>query len=352
MMSRRQGQRQTNGRLVVLKGQGGRAGVVWLVGAGPGDPDLLTIKALRLLKTADVVVHDRLTPGPILDLAGPDARLIDVGKRKSHHTLPQGDINQLLVALAREGLTVVRLKGGDPFLFGRGGEELQELRAAGVEAHVVPGVTAALAAAAGAGVALTHRGLAQAAVFVTGHAADGGEPDLDWASLAKSNQTVVVYMGLSTAAKIAGRLIDAGRQASTPVLVVENASLDGERRVLTTLGGLGAASHGLEGPALLIIGEVAALAQIEEARGEVLLPLRGREAQFAKSLANRIAASGARVGLSTVASEGGRMRGRTGLSVDALPPLPNLSATPHPSASPTPSPARGEGGVYSIGDRS
>jgi uroporphyrin-III C-methyltransferase len=262
-MSRREGQRQRNGRLVVLKGPGDRAGVVWLVGAGPGDPDLLTIKALRLLRAADVVVHDRLIPQPILDLAGPTARLIDVGKRKSHHTLPQDDINQLLIALAREGLNVVRLKGGDPFLFGRGGEELQTLRAAGVETHVVPGVTAALAAAAGAGVALTHRGLAQAAIFVTGHAAQGGEPDLDWAALAKTNQTVVVYMGLSTASGIAARLIHAGRAASTPVLVVENASLPDERRLLTTLGELGRASQGLEGPALLVIGEVAALADIQ-----------------------------------------------------------------------------------------
>ena len=261
-MSRHEGQRQRNGRLVVLKGQPSRDGVVWLVGAGPGDPDLLTVKALRLLQGADVVVHDRLTPQPILDLAGPKARLIDVGKRKSHHTLPQDDINQLLVALAREGLTVVRLKGGDPFLFGRGGEELQTLRAAGVEAHVVPGVTAALAAAASAGMALTHRGLAQAAVFVTGHAAQGGEPDLDWASLAKSNQTVVVYMGLSTAPAIAARLIGAGRATSTPALIVENASLTDERRLLTTLGGLGEASQGLDGPALLVIGEVAAMADV------------------------------------------------------------------------------------------
>jgi uroporphyrin-III C-methyltransferase len=222
----------------------------------------LTVKALRLLQSADVVVHDRLTPPPILDLAGPKARLIDVGKRKSNHTLPQDDINQLLVALAREGLTVVRLKGGDPFLFGRGGEELQVLRAAGVEAHVVPGVTAALAAAAGAGVALTHRGLAQAAVFVTGHAARGGEPDLDWAALANPNQTVVVYMGLSTAPAIAARLIGAGRAASTPALIVENASLADERRLLTTLGGLGEASQGLDGPALLVIGEVAAMADV------------------------------------------------------------------------------------------
>ena len=261
-MSRHAGPRVRNGRLVVLRGQTSHAGVVWLVGAGPGDPDLLTVKALRLLQGADVVVHDRLTPQPILDLAGPKARLIDVGKRKSHHTLPQDDINQLLVALAREGLTVVRLKGGDPFLFGRGGEELQTLRDAGVETHVVPGVTAALAAAAGAGVALTHRGLAQAATFVTGHAAKGAEPDLDWASLAKTNQTVVVYMGLSTASGIAARLIAAGRSASTPVLVVENASLTNERRLLTSLSQLGQDTQGLGGPALLVIGEVAAMADV------------------------------------------------------------------------------------------
>ncbi len=259
-MSRRVNPPRSAKRLVVLKGRQDRAGVVWLVGAGPGDPELLTLKALRLLQSAEVVVHDRLIPQAILDLAGPSARLIDVGKRKSHHTLPQDDINQLLVALAREGLSVVRLKGGDPFLFGRGGEELQELRAAGVEARVVPGVTAALAAAADAGAALTHRGLAQAAVFVTGHAASGGEPDLDWASLAKANQTVVVYMGLSTAPTIAARLIAAGRAISTPAMIVENASLADERRIITTLGALGAAADGLDGPALLIIGEVVALA--------------------------------------------------------------------------------------------
>ena len=243
-------------------------GVVHLVGAGPGDPDLLTIKALRLLQSADVVVHDRLTPEPILRLTRPDARLIDVGKRKSRHTLPQDDINALLVALAREGLTVVRLKGGDPFVFGRGGEELEALRAAGVQAHVVPGVTAALAAAAGAGAPLTHRGLAQAVTFVTGHAAmtpegEPGEPDLDWLVLSRPNHTVVVYMGLTTAALLGGQMIAAGRAASTPVLIVENASRADERRVLTTLGELQTATSGLDGPALLVIGEVAALADVE-----------------------------------------------------------------------------------------
>jgi uroporphyrin-III C-methyltransferase len=259
-MSRRADHRQHPNRLVVLKGRAAVPGVVWLVGAGPGDPELLTLKALRLLEAADVVVHDRLTPQPILDLARPGARMIDVGKRKSHHTLPQEGINALLVGLAREGLTVVRLKGGDPFLFGRGGEELEFCRAAGVEAHVVPGVTAALAASADVGAPLTHRGLAQAVTFVTGHAAAGAEPDLDWVSLARANHTVVVYMGLSTAPRIAERLIAAGRAASTPVVVVENASLPLERRVLTTLSKLVSAVRDLDGPALLVIGEVAALA--------------------------------------------------------------------------------------------
>jgi uroporphyrin-III C-methyltransferase len=252
--------RKRAGRLVVLGGPGGgRVGEVFLVGAGPGDPELLTVKALRLLQSADVVLHDRLTPRPILDLAGPNARLIDVGKRKSRHTLPQDDINTLLVALALEGLTVVRLKGGDPFLFGRGGEEMLACRAAGVPCHVVPGVSAGLAAGAASGAPLTHRGLAQAVTFVTGHAAAGGEPDLDWTSLARPNQTVVVYMGLTTASAIAANLIAAGRQASTPVAVVESASLETERRIVTTLSGLSDAVDGLDGPAILIIGEVASL---------------------------------------------------------------------------------------------
>jgi uroporphyrin-III C-methyltransferase len=272
--------RELGRRWVVLKGQPARAGVVWLVGAGPGDPDLLTIKALRLLQGADVVVHDRLTPQPILDLAGAGARLIDVGKRKSRHTLPQDGINQLLVGLAREGLKVVRLKGGDPFMFGRGGEELLALREAGVETHVVPGVTAALAAAADAGAPLTHRGLAQAVTFVTGHAASGAEPDLDWTALAKANHTVAIYMGLSTAPAIAARLIAAGRAPSTPVVVVESASLPEERRLVTTLAELGAAVATLDGPALLIVGEVASLAdtgavrQVEERDGDVSVGVR------------------------------------------------------------------------------
>ncbi|MFI4976625.1 MAG: uroporphyrinogen-III C-methyltransferase [Caulobacterales bacterium] len=249
------------GREASRSGAARAAGEVWLVGAGPGDPDLLTIKALKVLQRADVVVHDGLVSGAILALAPAKARRLSVAKRKSRHSYAQDEINRLLVAFARDGLTVVRLKGGDPFIFGRGGEELEACRAAGVACHVVPGVTAALAAGASAGAPLTHRGAAQAVTFVTGHAAQGREPDLDWAMLAKPNQTVVIYMGLTTAAGISGRLMDAGRAGSTPALIVENASLPNERRVVTTLAGLPSAAESLRGPALLIVGEAMALAQ-------------------------------------------------------------------------------------------
>ncbi|MFA7262995.1 MAG: uroporphyrinogen-III C-methyltransferase [Caulobacter sp.] len=248
-------------RLVALDGATRDAvpGKVWLVGAGPGDPELLTLKAARLIAAAGVIVHDGLVSAEILAMAAPGAHLIDVAKRKNRHTLPQDDINRLLVAFARQGLDVVRLKGGDPFIFGRGGEELEECRAAGIDCEVVPGVTAALAASAAAGAPLTHRGLAQAVTFVTGHAAHG-EPELDWDHLAKANQTVVIYMGLTTAGRIAGRLMDAGRAAATPALIVVNASRADEARHPTTLGQLAVTAEGLSGPALLIVGEAMALA--------------------------------------------------------------------------------------------
>jgi uroporphyrin-III C-methyltransferase len=257
-------------RLVVLgarsagRSDGHAPGAVWLVGAGPGDPDLLTIRALKVIEVADVIVHDGLVSEAILALAPARARRIDVAKRRSRHSYPQEEINRMLTAFALEGLTVVRLKGGDPFIFGRGGEEIEACRAAGVDCHVVPGVTAALAAGAGAGAPLTHRGAAQAVTFVTGHAKAGETPDLDWPALARANQTVVVYMGLATAAGIAARLIAAGRAPSTPALVVENASLESERRLVTTLDALGEAVAGLSGPAILIVGEAMALA-VEDA---------------------------------------------------------------------------------------
>jgi uroporphyrin-III C-methyltransferase len=258
-------------RLVAL---GGRTparsqGVVWLVGAGPGDPDLLTVKALRLLGQADVIVHDGLVPEEILSMASASARRIDVAKRKSRHTLPQEEINRLLVAFALEGLMVVRLKGGDPFVFGRGGEELQACRDAGVECHVVPGVTAALAACAGAGAPLTHRGLAQSATIVTGHGAADESPDLDWAALARPNHTVVIYMGRTQAATLSERLIAAGRDGATPALIVVDSSRPNEQRVKTTLADLAGAAEGLSGPALLIIGEAMALADVSAADAEI-----------------------------------------------------------------------------------
>jgi uroporphyrin-III C-methyltransferase len=246
-----------------------RPGAVWLVGAGPGDPELLTLKALKALQAADVVVHDGLVSDEILDLAPATARRISVAKRKSRHSYRQDEINRMLVAFAQEGLKVVRLKGGDPFMFGRGGEELEAVREAGLACHVIPGVTAALAAAASAGAPLTHRGSAQAVTFVTGHAArkdaaGAGEPDLDWEALARPNHTVVIYMGLSTAGPIAARLLAAGRAGDTPTLIVENASCADERRVTTTLDGLAAAAGALSGPALLIVGEAMALARSGE----------------------------------------------------------------------------------------
>jgi uroporphyrin-III C-methyltransferase len=262
--------------LVALRGGPGdgdvratsRSGKVWLVGAGPGDPELLTLKAHRVLQTAEVLVYDRLISQAILDLAPASARRLYVGKRKSNHSVPQTDLNDLLAALASEGLNVVRLKGGDPFVFGRGGEEMLACRAAGVPCEVIPGVSAALAASASAGAPLTHRGLAQAVTFVTGHAAPDregggfGEPDLDWPSLARANHTVVVYMGLSTAQVISARLIAAGRAPTTPVLLVEHASQPLERRALTTLAGLPDAAKAFQGPSILIIGETAALAEL------------------------------------------------------------------------------------------
>lgn len=267
-------------QLVVLSagapGAARKAGVVWLVGAGPGDPDLLTIKALKALQAADVVIHDGLVSDEILDLAPARARRISVAKRKSHHSYAQDEINRMLAAFALEGLTVVRLKGGDPFIFGRGGEELEACREAGVECRIVPGVTSALAAAADAGAPLTHRGMAQAVTFVTGHAAAGAEPDLDWASLARPNHTVVIYMGLSTAAGIARRLMGAGRDGATPALIVENASRADERRIVTTLAGLADAAASVAGPALLMVGEAMALAQA--GLGEIVseVEFRGR----------------------------------------------------------------------------
>jgi uroporphyrin-III C-methyltransferase/precorrin-2 dehydrogenase/sirohydrochlorin ferrochelatase len=236
-------------------------GVVHIVGAGPGDPELLTLKALRLLQEADVVYFDRLVGPGILDLIRRDAARIPVGKSKGDHSVPQTEIHNRLIASAREGLRVVRLKGGDPFIFGRGGEELEAVRAAGIAVHVVPGISSALGCAASAGVPLTHRDHAQTLTFVTGHARAGCVPDLDWTALARPAQTVVVFMGVDTAPAIADRLIAAGRSPRTPIAVIENGTRPEEVRVYGELSELPSLilEEGITGPALLIIGEVAGI---------------------------------------------------------------------------------------------
>ena len=240
----------------------GRAacGTVYLVGAGPGDPDLLTLRAARLLGQADVVVYDNLIGPGVLELIGAHAERIYVGKERCRHSMPQNDINALLVRLAREGRSVVRLKGGDPFIFGRGGEELQVLAAHGVPFEVVPGVTAASGVAAYAGIPLTHRDHAQTCLFVTGHLKDG-TCELDWPTLARPRQTVVIYMGLSGLATICQRLVEHGLPQSWPAAVVAHGTLSRQRVVCATLSTLAQAvdSAGLASPCLTIVGEVVQL---------------------------------------------------------------------------------------------
>ena len=234
------------------------AGKVWLVGAGPGDPDLLTLRAARLIMQAKVIVHDGLVGPAILALASPKARLISVAKSRSRHTLQQEEINALLVREALSGHDVVRLKGGDPFIFGRGGEEAEDCRAAGVEVEVVPGISAAIGAAAAAQMPLTHRRSASIVSFVAGQCK--GLTEQDWTGLAGKGRTLVIYMGLATADAIAEKLMADGLAPDMPVAVVENATRPEMRVLRSPLAGLGAlvARHKVKSPALIIIGEVAA----------------------------------------------------------------------------------------------
>ena len=235
-------------------------GKVWLVGAGPGDIDLLTVKAAHLIAQADAIVYDNLVGDGIVDLARPDARLIYAGKESSKHTLPQGDINELLVKLAQENLSVVRLKGGDPFIFGRGGEELETLVESAIPFEVVPGVTAAAGCGAYSGFPLTHRDHAQAVTFVTGHLKDG-TVNLDWPALARPRQTVVFYMGIGAAAEICRQMINHGLPSLTPAAVVRNGTRSDQKTLLGTLGTLPhlIAEQGIKPPALIIVGSVVSL---------------------------------------------------------------------------------------------
>ncbi|KPH56715.1 siroheme synthase CysG [Pseudoalteromonas porphyrae] len=235
-------------------------GEVYVIGAGPGDPELLTLKALQLMQQADVVVYDYLVSDEIMELVRRDADLICVGKRLGDHSVAQEDTNQLLVDLAKQGKKVCRIKGGDPFIYGRGGEEVQVLAANQVNYQIVPGITAAAGCSAYAGIPLTHRDHAQSIQFVTGHCKKDGQ-ELDWQSLAKPHQTLAIYMGVIKSPHIQAQLLKHGRGADTPVAIIENGTRKNQRVVTGKLGELAdlIERHSIISPALLIIGEVASL---------------------------------------------------------------------------------------------
>lgn len=239
---------------------GGDVGKVFLVGAGPGDPELLTLKAYRLLQTVDVLVYDRLVSREILDMVPRGVECISVGKEPGHHCVPQSKINELIVALAHTGKCVLRLKGGDPYVFGRGGEEAEVLVDAGIPFEVVPGITSAAGASTYCGIPLTHRDYAQSVTFATGHLKDDSL-DLDWPSLARKNSTLVIYMGLANLGQIAARLVEHGRCATTPVAIVHRATQSSQEVLIGTLHDIAnkVAASGMRSPASIIVGEVVAL---------------------------------------------------------------------------------------------
>ena len=250
-------------------------GTVYLVGAGPGDPDLLTVKAARLIAAADVVVHDGLVNDAILALARADARLISVAKQRSRHSVPQQDINAILVREALAGYTVVRLKGGDPFIFGRGGEEVDACREAGVPVEVIPGISAAVAGGAEALLPLTHRDASSAVTFVAGQCK--GLTDQNWAGLAGKGRTLVIYMGVATADDISEKLIADGLSPDTPVAVLERVGRkDGRalRTILTDLGGM-ITREAVRSPAIIIVGDVVLMSNAEDR-----LAALAREAEY------------------------------------------------------------------------
>ncbi|MBK6982400.1 MAG: uroporphyrinogen-III C-methyltransferase [Betaproteobacteria bacterium] len=235
-------------------------GEVFLVGTGPGDPELLTVKALRLIREAEVVLYDNLVSAEIMALVPAATERIYVGKKRSDHTMRQEAINELLVTQARRGRRVVRLKAGDPFVFGRGGEEIETLGASGVRFEVVPGITAALGAASYAGIPLTHRDYAQSCVFVTGNTQDGSL-NVDWAAIVRPRQTVVIYMGFQNLAELCHELVAHGLSPSTPAALVQQATTSAQRVVSADLATLADRAHeaGLKPPTLIIVGEVVKL---------------------------------------------------------------------------------------------
>ncbi|MBV8188977.1 MAG: uroporphyrinogen-III C-methyltransferase, partial [Alphaproteobacteria bacterium] len=256
------------GELDAARCQVAPLGIAHIVGAGPGDPDLLTLRAGQLLQEADAILHDELVPPAVLARSRRDAERVAVGKRKGQLGWTQAAINADLVRRVRAGQSVVRLKAGDPFIFGRGGEEVEALREAGLPYTVVPGITAALGCAASAGIPLTHRRLASAVTFVSGHSAAGSQPAA-WPALAARGHTLAIYMGAAEAESVRDRLLAAGASPATPVAVIENGSRPDERLSLGQLSDLARlaarhASNGDAGPALIIVGEVAALATADQ----------------------------------------------------------------------------------------
>jgi uroporphyrin-III C-methyltransferase len=236
-------------------------GTVYLVGAGPGDPELLTLRAHRLLRTCDALVYDSLVPRSLLELVPPHCELRFVGKRRGHHSVPQRSTNAVLVELAGRHGSVVRLKGGDPFLFGRGGEEAAHLAAAGVPVQVVPGVTAGIAAPAYAGIPVTHRAAGSSVTFVTGHEEiDKARPSVDWRGLARSSDGLVIYMGLHNLRRIGDELMAGGLGPGTPAAVIQQGTVEGQRVLVTVLGELAdrAEAEGLVSPSIVLVGAMVA----------------------------------------------------------------------------------------------
>lgn len=240
-----------------------QAGKVYLIGAGPGDPELMTLKAVRLLNSADVVLVDDLVNRAVLAHARMDARIIEVGKRGGCQSTPQEFIHRQMINEARTGKVVARLKGGDPFMFGRGGEEIEALRAAGIPVEIVSGVTSGIAAPATLGIPVTHRNWAPGVTFVTGHTRDGNS--VNWAALAAARTTLVIYMGIKNLPEIVAQLMEAGLPATTPAAVIQNGTLAEQRHIKSSLGNLQTATQqaGMGSPAIMVIGEVASLAHIE-----------------------------------------------------------------------------------------
>ncbi|MXO84722.1 uroporphyrinogen-III C-methyltransferase [Altererythrobacter aurantiacus] len=243
-----------------------KSGTIYLVGAGPGDPDLLTLRAARLIEHAEIIVHDGLVDRRILDMAPRGARLVSVAKQRSRHTLPQDKINALLIEEAKRGMDVIRLKGGDPFIFGRGGEEAEAARASGIDCEIVPGISAANGAAAAAQIALTHRDASSIVSFVAGQCK--GLSDQDWAGLAGIGRTLVIYMGVKTAPQIAEKLMADGLAPEMPVAVLENGARPDMRVLRGSLAALPelVEREAVRSPALIIIGEVTSRTDVELAR--------------------------------------------------------------------------------------